>query len=72
MKPQPISTRYVLMNCPVCSEDIVGVVTAQVVLGAGSYDPAKNTLNVPVTTKATRFDVVHNCSGPLADAEASR
>jgi hypothetical protein len=71
MKPQPIETKHVLMACPVCSQDIVATVLADVSIGPGTYNPGANALDLPVTARPTRFNVQHYCAGRAeADPDA--
>lgn len=64
--PKPIKTTHDLMVCPVCGTPIVAQIEVEQVLGHPSIDLANNAVSLPVEAKMVRFDVRHECSGPVS------
>lgn len=62
MRVPEMSTTHPIMTCPVCQQSIEAEVTVKAELGKPEVR-ATYSVNVPVTGKLTRFNVLHHCHG---------
>lgn len=68
-KPKPIRTTHDLMVCPVCGTPIVAMIEVQQTLGNPLiHDLASGAVSLPVEARMVRFDVSHDCRGPVSEA----